>query len=91
MQVVFLFLNTYYASDHLLYMYYSYVLLQYINKEKRRRIFNARSKNISLRGTGSKYSMVRVFSRSIDRNQSFFPGCVNIPLFFILVIYMVKG
>lgn len=71
-------------------MYYSYVL-QYINKEKRRRIFNARSKNISLRGTGTKYFVVRIFSGSIDRNQSFFPGCVNIPLFFILVIDMVRG
>nr|WOZ10095.1 photosystem I subunit IX [Persicaria lapathifolia] len=62
-----------------------------IELKKRRRIFNARSKNISLRGTGTKYFMVRIFSRSIDRNQSFFPGCVNIPLFFILVIDMVGG
>ncbi|KAK2995508.1 hypothetical protein RJ640_014162 [Escallonia rubra] len=34
----------------------------------KRRFFNARSKNISLRRTGTKYSMVRVFSRSIDRD-----------------------
>nr|QCG69930.1 photosystem I subunit IX [Paeonia suffruticosa]QLI42395.1 photosystem I subunit IX [Paeonia lactiflora] len=55
------------------------------NKE-RRRIFNARSKNISLCGAGTKCSMVRVFSRFIDRDQSSIPGCVNVPLFFILVI-----
>lgn len=44
----------------------------YYNK-KRRRIFNAIYKNISLRGTYANYSMVRVFSRSIDRDQSYFP------------------
>ncbi|KAL2905039.1 Phosphoenolpyruvate carboxylase [Bienertia sinuspersici] len=32
--------------------------------------------------------MVWVFSWSINRNQSFFPRCVNIPLFFILAIAM---
>ncbi len=45
-----------------------------------------RSKNISLRGTSDKYSMVRGFSGSLDRDQSFIPGCIDIPLFFILVI-----
>nr|YP_010575501.1 photosystem I subunit IX [Corydalis platycarpa]UZM11224.1 photosystem I subunit IX [Corydalis platycarpa] len=44
-------------------------------------MFNARSKNISLRGSCAKYSMVRFFSRSIDRDQSFLPGCLDIPLF----------
>lgn len=58
---------------------------------KKRRIFNARSKNISFRGTGTKYSMVRVFSRFIDRNQSFIPGCVDISFFFILVIEIERG
>lgn len=58
----------------------------YYNKEYRRRIFYARSKNISIRSASNKYSMVRVFSRSIDRDQSFFPGCFDIPFFFILVI-----
>lgn len=58
----------------------------YYNKEYRRRIFYARSKNISIRSTSNKYSMVRVFSRSIDRDQSFFSGCFDIPFFFILVI-----
>ncbi|KAL5710560.1 hypothetical protein ACHQM5_021107 [Ranunculus cassubicifolius] len=33
---------------------------------KKRSIFNARSKNISLRGTCVKHSMVWVFSMSID-------------------------
>jgi len=53
----------------------------YYNKEYRRRIFYARSKNISIRSVSNKYSMVRVFSRSIDRDQSFFPGCFDIPFF----------
>nr|YP_009383556.1 photosystem I subunit IX [Aster altaicus]YP_010120111.1 photosystem I subunit IX [Erigeron multiradiatus]YP_010307486.1 photosystem I subunit IX [Heteropappus gouldii]QRI59446.1 photosystem I subunit IX [Erigeron breviscapus]ARR27853.1 photosystem I subunit IX [Aster altaicus]QRC36842.1 photosystem I subunit IX [Erigeron multiradiatus]ULU22630.1 photosystem I subunit IX [Heteropappus gouldii] len=34
----------------------------------KRRFFNARSKNISFRGTGTKYSMVRFFGRFIDRD-----------------------
>lgn len=68
-------------------MDYHYVLQITIkNKNKERRIWNARSKNISLRGTSDKYSMVRSLGRSIDRDQSFIPRCVDIPLFFILVI-----
>jgi len=31
-------------------------------------------------------SMVRRSSGSLDRNQSFIPGCIDIPLFLILVI-----
>nr|UTT74055.1 PsaJ [Trichosanthes laceribractea] len=54
-------------------------------------LFSARSKNISLRGTGSKYYMVRGFSGSINRDQSFIPGCVGIPIFFILVIDLGRG
>ncbi|KAF4396249.1 hypothetical protein F8388_019795 [Cannabis sativa] len=53
---------------------------------KLRRILNARSKNISFRGTSSKYYMVWVFSRIIDRDQSFISGCVDIPLFLMIVI-----
>nr|YP_010994036.1 photosystem I subunit IX [Vuralia turcica]WOZ11481.1 photosystem I subunit IX [Vuralia turcica] len=30
--------------------------------------------------------MVRGFSGSLDRDQSFIPGCIDIPLFFILAI-----
>jgi hypothetical protein len=52
---------------------------------------NARFENISFRGSGTKYSMVRVFSRFIDRNQSFIPRCVDISFFFILVIDMERG
>lgn len=55
-------------------------------KKLKRRIFNARFQNIPFRGTGPKYFMVWVFSRYINRNQSFFSRCVDIPLFFILVI-----
>lgn len=73
-------------------MDYHYVLQITIkNKNKERRIWNARSKNISLRGTSDKYSMVRSLGRSIDRDQSFIPRCVDIPLFFILVIETERG
>ena len=73
-------------------MDYHYVLQITIkNKNKERRIWNARSKNISLRGTSDKYSMVRSLGRSIDRDQSFIPRCVDIPLFFILVIETGRG
>lgn len=80
------------------YMYYNkksitinrkWIKIEFLQLEftiKVRSIENARFKNISIRCTGNKYSMVRVFSRSIDRNQSFFPRCINIPLFCILVI-----
>ena len=61
----------------------------YYKLQKIRRIKNARSKNISLRGTGSKYFMVWVFSRSIDRDQSFIP--VDILLFLILVLVIDMG
>nr|UEE83362.1 photosystem I subunit IX [Epilobium palustre] len=50
-------------------------------------MFNARSKNISFRGTGTKCSLVRGFSGSIDRDQSFLPGCVDIPFFFLVINY----
>uniref|UniRef100_UPI003002EBCE photosystem I subunit IX n=1 Tax=Corispermum chinganicum TaxID=1076197 RepID=UPI003002EBCE len=67
------------------------LLLFYTLKKLKRRIFNARFQNISFRGTSTKYFVVWVFSRSINRNQSFFPRCVDIPLFLILVIDMVRG
>ncbi|KAF4360009.1 hypothetical protein F8388_004516 [Cannabis sativa] len=51
-----------------------------------RRILNARSKNISFCGTSSKYYMVWVFSRIIDRDQSFISGCIDITLFLMIVI-----
>ena len=35
--------------------------------------------------------MVRGFSGSLDRDQSFIPGCIDIPLFFILVIGTARG
>ncbi|KAK7239876.1 hypothetical protein RIF29_43243 [Crotalaria pallida] len=55
-------------------------------KKKEGGFKNARSKNISFRGTSDKYSMVRGFGGSLDRDQPFIPGCIDIPLFFILVI-----
>lgn len=58
---------------------------------KIRRIFNARSTNLSFHGTGTKYAMVWICSGSINRDQSLFPGCVDIPFFFILVIDMEKS
>nr|YP_010388247.1 photosystem I subunit IX [Orostachys minuta]UPO69261.1 photosystem I subunit IX [Orostachys minuta] len=44
-------------------------------------MFNARSKNIFICGTDTKYYMVRIFSRSIDRDQSFIPRCADISFF----------
>jgi len=35
--------------------------------------------------------MVWGFSGSLDRDQSFIPGRIDIPLFFILVIGTVRG
>ncbi|KAF4348564.1 hypothetical protein F8388_000243 [Cannabis sativa] len=68
------------------YIYASVSICISIMYYKLRRILNARSKNISFRGTGSKYYMVWVFSRIIDRDQSFISGCVDIPLFLMIVI-----
>ncbi|KAF4400829.1 hypothetical protein G4B88_004372 [Cannabis sativa] len=62
------------------------ILGEFSKQKGTRRILNARSKNISFRGIGSKYYMVWVFSRIIDRDQSFISGCVDIPLFLMIVI-----
>ena len=35
--------------------------------------------------------MVRGFGGSLDRDQPFIPGCIDIPLFFILVIGTARG
>jgi len=91
---------TAYISNYICIIIMYYITIKYLtitknNKipynNKKRRIWNARSKNLSISGTGNKYSMVWVFSGSIDRDQSFFPRCVDIPLFFILVINVPEG
>nr|YP_001312226.1 hypothetical protein CYtaCp060 [Cycas taitungensis]BAF64967.1 hypothetical protein [Cycas taitungensis] len=51
-----------------------------------RKTYNARYKDISFHSACASYFMVRVFGRSIDRDQSFFPRCFDFSLFFILVL-----
>ena len=41
-------------------------------------------------GLSNKYSVIWVFNRFIDRDQSFSPGCFDIPFFFFFFILVIK-